>query len=212
MFWWEADIDDCHSELMGVIHELTDNHYDRMIANLEHLKVYSQRRYDLQDFKQGVVKTASYAMDKRDDMRMRLNVTQSMIDTITSKIGKNRPRPMYLTEGGDYSLKNKAKMMGRMMEGLFMQTKMYDLMPKIFQDSCIFDLGVLKIYSEDEKIHVERVFANEMLWDLDDALYGDPQSLYQVKKVHKTYLLDRFSGFSTQINNLGTENQQETPD
>ena len=93
-----------------------------------------------------------------------------------------------------------------------MQTKMYDLMPKIFQDSCIFDLGVLKIYSEDEKIHVERVFANEMLWDLDDALYGDPQSLYQVKKVHKTYLLDRFSGFSTQINNLGTENQQETPD
>ena len=211
-FWWETGVDDCHDELMGVINELNDNHYDRMLANLDYLKVYSQRRYDLQDFRQGVVKTASYALDKRDDMRMRLNVTQSMIDTITSKIGKNRPRPMYLTEGGDYSLRTKAKMMGRMMEGLFLQSKLYDIMPKIFQDSCIFDLGVLKIYQENGKIYVERVFANEILWDMDDALYGEPQSLYQVKKVHKSYLLDRFSGFSSEINNLLGGKQEENPD
>ena len=211
-FWWETGVDDCHDELMGVINELNSNHYDRMIANLDYLKVYSQRRYDLQDFRQGVVKTASYALDKRDDMRMRLNVTQSMIDTITSKIGKNRPRPMYLTEGGDYSLRTKAKMMGRMMEGLFLQSKLYDIMPKIFQDSCIFDLGVLKIYQENGKIYVERVFANEILWDMDDALYGEPQSLYQVKKVHKSYLLDRFSGFSSEINNLAGGKQEENPD
>ncbi|MFZ9068526.1 MAG: hypothetical protein ACO23R_14210 [bacterium] len=211
-FWWETGVDDCHDELMGVINELNSNHYDRMIANLDYLKVYSQRRYDLQDFRQGVVKTASYALDKRDDMRMRLNVTQSMIDTITSKIGKNRPRPMYLTEGGDYSLRTKAKMMGRMMEGLFLQSKLYDIMPKIFQDSCIFDLGVLKIYAENGKIYVERVFANEILWDMDDALYGEPQSLYQVKKVHKSYLLDRFSGFSSEINNLLGGKQEENPD
>ena len=211
-FWWETGVDDCHDELMGVINELNNNHYDRMLANLDYLKVYSQRRYDLQDFRQGVVKTASYALDKRDDMRMRLNVTQSMIDTITSKIGKNRPRPMYLTEGGDYSLRTKAKMMGRMMEGLFLQSKLYDIMPKIFQDSCIFDLGVLKIYQENGKIYVERVFANEILWDMDDALYGEPQSLYQVKKVHKSYLLDRFSGFSSEINNLLGGKQEENPD
>ena len=211
-FWWETGVDDCHDELMGVINELNSNHYDRMLANLDYLKVYSQRRYDLQDFRQGVVKTASYALDKRDDMRMRLNVTQSMIDTITSKIGKNRPRPMYLTEGGDYTLRTKAKMMGRMMEGLFLQSKLYDIMPKIFQDSCIFDLGVLKIYQENGKIYVERVFANEILWDMDDALYGEPQSLYQVKKVHKSYLLDRFSGFSSEINNLLGGKQEENPD
>ena len=211
-FWWETGVDDCHDELMGVINELNNNHYDRMLANLDYLKVYSQRRYDLQDFRQGVVKTASYALDKRDDMRMRLNVTQSMIDTITSKIGKNRPRPMYLTEGGDYTLRTKAKMMGRMMEGLFLQSKLYDIMPKIFQDSCIFDLGVLKIYQENGKIYVERVFANEILWDMDDALYGEPQSLYQVKKVHKSYLLDRFSGFSSEINNLLGGKQEENPD
>ena len=211
-FWWETGVDDCHDELMGVINELNGNHYDRMLANLDYLKVYSQRRYDLQDFRQGVVKTASYALDKRDDMRMRLNVTQSMIDTITSKIGKNRPRPMYLTEGGDYTLRTKAKMMGRMMEGLFLQSKLYDIMPKIFQDSCIFDLGVLKIYQENGKIYVERVFANEILWDMDDALYGEPQSLYQVKKVHKSYLLDRFSGFSSEINNLLGGKQEENPD
>ena len=180
MFWWESELDDCHSELMGVIHELNNNHYDRMIANLEHLRVYSQRTYSLEDFRQGVVKSAGYSMHRKDDMKMRLNVTQSMIDTITSKIGKNRPRPMYLTEGGDYALRNKAKMMGRMMEGLFMQTKLYEVMPKIFQDSCIFDLGVLKIYQESGKIYVERVFANEILWDMDDALYGEPQNLYQV--------------------------------
>jgi hypothetical protein len=51
MFWWESEIDDCHDELMGVVHELNDTHYDRMVSNLEHLKVYSQRRYDLQDFR-----------------------------------------------------------------------------------------------------------------------------------------------------------------
>ena len=91
MFWWESEIDDCHDELMGVVHELNDTHYDRMVSNLEHLKVYSQRRYDLQDFRQGVVKSASYALDRRDDLRMRLNVTQSMIDTILPRLGRIGP-------------------------------------------------------------------------------------------------------------------------
>ena len=52
---------------------------------------------------------------------MRLNVAQSQVDTITSKIGRNKPRPLYLTRQGDYMLRRKAKRLGDSMEGLFME-------------------------------------------------------------------------------------------
>ena len=37
-----------------------------------------------------------------DTGRLRLNVTQACADTLISKIGKNKPRPMPLTSGGDF--------------------------------------------------------------------------------------------------------------
>ena len=53
----------------------------------------------------------------------------------------------------------------------------------IFRDAAIFGTGVEKVYEIDGKIHAERVFPNEIIVDDQEALMGDPRSIYQHKEM-----------------------------
>ena len=46
-----------------------------------------------------------------DDGRLRNNIVRPLIDTLASRIAKNKPRPMFLTEGGSYSLRQNSQKM-----------------------------------------------------------------------------------------------------
>jgi hypothetical protein len=86
------------------------------------------------------------------------------------------------------------------MEGIFHQVGMYDLMPKIFQDACIFDLAAMKVGRDGNDIFAERVFPNELLWDLNAAMYSEvPPSLHQTKKVPLEQMLLNFPENKDQI-------------
>ena len=41
--------------------------------------------------------------------RISYNICQSAVDTVTSKISKNKPRPYYVTSAGDHEQQAKAK-------------------------------------------------------------------------------------------------------
>ena len=43
------------------------------------------------------------------------NVIESMCDTVTNKIAKNRPRPTFVPSGGDYQLRQRVKLLDRFM-------------------------------------------------------------------------------------------------
>ncbi len=89
-------------------------------------------------------------------------------------------------------LRRKAKRLGDSMEGLFMELKLYDLMPRVFADACIMDLGVLKVFRAGDALKVERCFTNHIFWDLDEALYAAPRSIFQKMETHKSALLHQF--------------------
>ena len=47
-----------------------------------------------------------------------------MIDTIVSKVTKNKPKPTFLTDGGDWDLQQKAKKLTKYCEGIFYSTNL----------------------------------------------------------------------------------------
>lgn len=124
--------------------------------------------------------------------RVTFNVVQSMIDTAHSKITKNKPRPYFLTDGGDFTRSRRAQKLTQFMDGAFYITDYYKKAAIAFKDACIFGTGVLKIYRNDNRLCVERVFVDEIIVDQDEAIYGEPRQIHQKKFVNREVLSSMF--------------------
>ncbi len=124
--------------------------------------------------------------------RLRLNVVKAAIDTITAKVGKMRPRPTFLTEGGDWSTQVKAKQLQRFMDGAYHASDTYELAMDAFRDAMVCGTAVFHPYAYGSCIRNERVPAWELFVERADAMYGTPRCLYRVKwvstsQVHALY-------------------------
>ena len=196
MYWYEHENIEICNAVVDLCNKLEEDHSGRIRANYEFMRMYGNRNYTGTS---GGFTRGTQSDLRRDPNIMRLNVAQSQVDTISSKIGRNKPRPLYLTRQGDYMLRRKAKRLGDSMEGLFMEQRLYDLMPRVFADACIMDLGVLKVFRDGDKIKSERIISNHLFWDMDEALYSSPRSLFQKAEMHKAALIHMFPEKSQQI-------------
>ena len=121
-FWWnETDETEMGNLLTELILHLKEDHVSRHTLNLDMLRMYTQRDYE--DLRRG----GSANRMNLEDYRMRLNVVGSITDTLVSRIGKSKPKPMYLTRRGDYKLRQNAKRLSDVMEGIFYQTGIFFL-------------------------------------------------------------------------------------
>lgn len=125
--------------------------------------------------------------------RPTMNVVQSCVDTLVSRLTQSRPRPVFLTDNGDYKARNLAKQLNQFVMGEFYRSKAYDLGTQALRDAAVLGTGCIKIYEgQDKKVHLERVLFTELLVDPNDGLYGDPRQMYQLKLVDREVLIEMF--------------------
>ena len=125
--------------------------------------------------------------------RPTMNVVQSCVDTLVSRLTQSRPRPVFLTDNGDYKARNLAKKLNSFIMGEFFRSKAYDLGTAVLRDAAVLGTGCLKIYEgQDNKVQLERVLFTELLVDPNDSLYGDPRQMYQLKLVDREVLIEMF--------------------
>lgn len=121
--------------------------------------------------------------------RLTVNVTKSCVNTLHAEVIATRPRPMFLTSGGDYEQQKRAKALTKWCEGLFYESKVdTEVGPPCARDGLVFDLMVAKIVTEHGRVRAERVFPGEILVDIDDGADGKPRSLYHVKQYDRFVL------------------------
>ena len=196
-FWWQEEGEELGSAVSAMIDKLKNDHLGRFTLNLDMLRMYTQRDYEALD--RFNPEARSY-LPRAENFRMRLNVIGNLVDTLVSRIGKAKPRPMYLTKRGDYQLRNRARLLGDVMEGIFHQTEMFKLMPRVFQDSCIFDIAALKVGRDGGDLWAERVFPNELVWDIESALFsGMPPSMHQIQAIPMESLIQMYPEMEEQI-------------
>lgn len=125
--------------------------------------------------------------------RITFNAIQSIIDTLTSRVGETKPRPYYLTSGGSYSQQRRAKKLNQFTEGVFYETQTYDKGLDCFRDSAIWGDGLLYVFGRAGKLHHERVLSSELWVDEVEAMYGFPRNMYWAKDVDRDQALAWFS-------------------
>lgn len=120
------------------------------------------------------------------------NVCYSCTDTLTSRITQDKPKPIFLTDGGDYKERKLAKEANKFIQGELYRLKAYEIGPLSFKDSCILGNGFLKVFPENGKVQIERVLETELLTDFNDAYYNKPRELYQLKLVDREVIMSQF--------------------
>jgi len=132
--------------------------------------------------------------------RPTMNVVQSCIDTLVSRLAQAKPRPTFLTDGGEYKERNLAKQLNHFIAGELYQTKAASLAELILRDAAILGSGCIKVYEDDdERVALDRVMLTELFVDTNDAFYGNPRSMYQLKLVDRSMLLEMFPEYKSEV-------------
>ena len=125
--------------------------------------------------------------------RPTMNVIQSCVDTLVSRLTQSRPRPVFLTDNGDYKQRNLAKKLNNFIQGELYQTQAYSMGELMLRDAAVLGTACLKVFkTQDKKVGIERIIQTELLVDPNDALYGNPRQMYQLKLVDREVLMELF--------------------
>lgn len=128
------------------------------------------------------------------------NLVQSCVDTLVSRISQNRPSPVFLTDGSDYKERRLAKQLNNFIQGEFYQTKTYEKGTVILRDALVEGTGIAHVFeTEDERVGVERVLETELAIDPNEAIYGEPRTLYRFKLIDRAVLMETFPSYKSQI-------------
>ncbi len=133
--------------------------------------------------------------------RPTFNLVQSCVDTLLAKISQSRPTPVFLTDNSNYRQRKLAKQLNNFVAGEFHSIKAYDLASMALRDAMVEGSGLVKVFrTPDDKVGAERVLLTELLVDPNEAIYGKPRQMYQLKLVDRAVLKAAMpSGTATKI-------------
>lgn len=126
--------------------------------------------------------------------RIRFNMIASAIDTAASQIATQRPKPMYLTNEGDFGLQRQARLRTRVLEGQLYDTKSYEVMPEVFVDAAILGTGHYYGYLDPDsgEPKVERCLPGTVFVDPRDGMRRKPMCIYYRIPVAREVLAEMY--------------------
>jgi hypothetical protein len=187
-----------HQAIFGIVNQVKETQSYRTDRDLIHMCLYGS------DLVQGFGIT-SYTMNAAyASAPLSVNIVRSVIDTLLAKIVRSKPKPYWLTSGGDWDLQEQAKKLNKYSEGQFHENKVYRLNRKIARDALIFGTGAVRGHDHGGKPTLERTFTPELYTIDAEAKYGDPRSLFQIRTMDKLVLIQLFPEFEQEIENAGS--------
>lgn len=137
--------------------------------------------------------------------RIAFNLHKACIDTLTSKMAKNKPAPFFLTNMGNHALQKKAQGMNDFVKGVFYQNNAYLRGKRAFRDGCVWGSGIIHTYAAHGRINFERVFPYELFVDYLESHYGQESTLtlHRVKNIDRTTLMGLYPKKTKEISQLG---------
>jgi hypothetical protein len=124
--------------------------------------------------------------------RISYNVVQSVVDTAVSRVTRNRPKPLFLTSGGDYKKQREAKKLNQFLDGVFYENSTHQIGTNVFRDAAVWGDGFIHVFAKGDRVCHERVMSSEIFVDDVEALYGSPRQMHRVKQVDRQVLFDMF--------------------
>lgn len=198
--WWMQPATEMHTHVFGVVREMRQKQAFRSLNHLRYARLYGNKEMiGLQAGLFAHVGDPSAFVNSR----LALNIIEACVDTAASKIGKNKTRPLFMTEGGKWSEQRKAEKLTKFMEAAFdcMGTgtgdnrTLYGVGRRAFVDAAALGTGVVKFFPDKAAgmVKAERCLIEEIVVDETEGMYESPRQMHQEKFVSREVLCDLFT-------------------
>ena len=199
--WWTESKP--HDTICGVVGKLNRAGNIRRDMNIHHLRLYADR--DLYGaagaygFGSGSLSPTARAMQVLQSSRrprLSVNVIRNMCNAATSMLTRSRPKPSFLTNGGDWETWQRARKQTQFIEAVYNAENTHVLAGKMAQHGGILGTGAIKVVRDyaNKKPRHELAYIGELLVDETEAVYGQPRSMFQVRAVDKLVLKQIYAG------------------
>ncbi len=195
--WWVAKSKaELAEQVIETASYLKDNQQYRFRQASTHSRLYSN--LPLANFAGSTMsKTGPNAQVPSD--RPTMNVIQSCIDTLVSRLSQSRPRPVFLTDNGNYKERKLAKQLNSFISGELYRTDAHEHAAQILRDAGVVGTGCIKVFRHDDLVQLERTLVTELFVDHNDAFHGKPRSMYQLKLIDRSLLAEMFPEYRSQV-------------
>jgi len=183
--WWLEEPQNMAPAIEGVVRTIKERQ-----KRLEYQRLVSARLYGNLSVMgmAGVQVSRSSATQTSLRDRVTYNLCESVVDTVTARMVKNKPKPLFLTDGGDWKMQRKAKKLTKFCEGIFYETKVRQLAPQTFREACVFGDGLVSVFERHGRVQMERVLCSEVYVDDVEGFYGRPRQMHRVRNIDRRVL------------------------
>ena len=184
--WWERPEYDKHDAIITRVRHIRQQQGDRKIGDLMHHAMYGGAPFSAFGLAAPMRKPIAAAS------RLSLNVCRNMVNAVVSKIAaKNKPKPTFLTENGNYELRQKAQNLEKFVQGVFYESKVYPALTSVFRDACVYGTGVLKVLPGRDCVEVARTLPMEIVVDDVEGADATPNDMAQRKYIDRLVMIKR---------------------
>lgn len=204
--WWKLEESEMAASIAGTIKFISDRQGNRINQMVESTRLYGNSSG--QDLI-GTVFTKASINSNISSQRMSYNICESIIDTLESKMAKNKVVPTYITNGGDWRAQKKAKDLTKFTQGLFYQEKVHKKTIHCWGDGAVWGDGFVQVYDKNDRVCIERVLPHELFVDTIESLTSSPKQLHRVKIMDRDIAFELFPELEENIKTASPADYQE---
>lgn len=189
--WWTAHKDnrEAHDTLIGLMNHYRQNQATRL----------DNTRKLISAFEWGY-KASSYSAQTSDpalkEEMLCFNSAQNVVETVQCKVSKTRILPMPLTSGGSYLERQRAKDLGKAIEGEFDENDVDRIKEEVILDALVtaHGAGAAKVYFQHGRIKIEHVPIEGLFVDDLEGRLKSPRTLIQRHYIDRYVALEMYGG------------------
>lgn len=136
-FWWEDKDPRVINERFKELKDVTLGKYQEQFDIYEHY--YENKRYS---------ELFGYFENQNYNLYTSYNLIRSIVNALKSRIGTKVPKPMFLTDNGDYLTQKKTKANDTIVNHHFKKGMIYRAGVQAFKTACVKNLGVIKVVTD----------------------------------------------------------------
>ncbi len=186
-YWWKAESKDMAREIQGTIKFIGTHQSSRVEQLTASTRLYGNS--SAFNFIGPALSRSASASANSQSNRISFNLCASVVDTLVSKIAKNKIIPTFITSGGVWGMQRKAEQLSKFTEGMFYDQDIHKKGVDAFRDASVWGTGIVHVFEDEDKIKVERALPHEFFVDQVESLTSSPRQLHRVKIVDRDVML-----------------------
>jgi hypothetical protein len=179
-YWWKADNSDMAKQIQSTVKFIQTHSPTRIEQLTASTRLYGNS--SAFNFIGPALSRSASASANAQSNRISYNLCASVVDTLTSKVAKNKIIPSFITSGGVWGMQRKAEQLSKFTDGMFYDQDVHSKGVYAFRDAGVWGTGVLHIFEEEDQIKVERAMPHEFFVDqVESIVTQKPQQLHRVR-------------------------------